>query len=68
MNGIDIEKKLLWLMDFQLFEDNPELESIIESTKARYLTEEKELSDEDLDLNAAGDPLSFFKKEDREHG
>lgn len=48
-----MEKKLKLLFDFQLFQDNQRLASVIRKTEKEYLNE---LSDADLALvNAAGE-------------
>lgn len=66
-----MEKKLKTLFDFQRFQKNPRLASLIENTEKKY---SNELSDDDLELvNAAGDPALQMKKkpsvsEDSENG
>ncbi len=56
-----MESKLRKLFDFQKFDGNAELQSIINSTHSRYAT--RELSMEDMEMvNAAGVPNSSMRK------
>ena len=65
MGEIKIEKMLWLLMDLQRFEKNKKLERIITQTKYRYLTNECELSDEELSVNAAGDIFRSKRGDDK---
>ena len=60
------EKLLTNLFDFQRFEQNPELQSMIAEVEQKYSV--TEMSDDELDLlAAAGDPFSReLKKEDKD--
>lgn len=59
-----MENKLKKLFDFQRFEQNSELSSLIAQTHARS---SKALSDDDLDLvNAAGDIEVMNEKKNEE--
>lgn len=60
------EKLLTNLFDFQRFERNPELQSMIAEVEQKYSV--TEMSDDELDLlAAAGDPFSReLKKEDKD--
>ena len=60
------EKLLTNLFDFQRFERNPELQSMIAEVEQKYSV--TEMSDDELDLlAAAGDPFSREpKKEDKD--
>lgn len=54
---MDVQKLLRELFEFQRFEKEPALQSIIDETGKRYLS--TELSDNDLSkLSAAGDPYT----------
>jgi len=54
---LNMEKLLTGLFDFQKFEKEPTLQSVIDEVDARYFC--AELSDGELDmLSAAGDPFS----------
>ena len=54
---MDTEKRLRALLDFQRFERDPALQSVLDEVKSRYFGEE--LSDDALSmLSAAGDPFS----------
>jgi len=54
---LNMEKLLTELFDFQKFEKEPALQSVIGEVDARYFC--AELSDGELDmLSAAGDPFS----------
>ena len=54
---MDMEKLLTGLFDFQKFEREPTLQSVIDGTEARYFG--AELSDELLGaVSAAGDPFA----------
>ena len=59
-----MEGKLKSLFDYQKFEGNPELQSVIDSVHARYAV--KELSLDEMEwVAAAGIPES--KKDDKDH-
>ena len=52
---MDMEKLLTGLFDFQRFESDPALQSVIDEVDARYSG--RELSDDELEMfSAAGDP------------
>ena len=54
---MDVQKKLWELFEFQRFENDPALKSIIDETEKRYFG--TELPDTDLSkLSAAGDPYT----------
>lgn len=54
---MDVKKKLRELFEFQRFENDPALKSIINETDERYFS--TELSENDLSkLSAAGDPYT----------
>ena len=54
---MNMEKLLAGLFDFQKFEKEPALQSVIDEVEARYFC--AELADNALDtLSAAGDPFS----------
>lgn len=54
---MDVQKKLWELFEFQRFENDPALKSIIDETEKRYFG--TELSDAALSsLSAAGDPYT----------
>ena len=54
---MNMEKLLAGLFDFQRFEKEPALQSVIDEVEARYFC--AELTDDELDtLSAAGDPFS----------
>ena len=54
---MDVQKLLAGLFDYQHFESEPALQSMIDEVRPRYLT--KELSDDTLStLSAAGDPYT----------
>lgn len=62
-----MEKKLKALFEFQRFENDPKLKSLIEETENRY---QRELSDDDLWMvNAAGVPdlpeFEFRKQQEK---
>ena len=60
-----MEKKLFRLFDYQKFEENPDLRLIIDSTHARCRV--KALSLDDMEwVNAAGQPVQFPKKEEKD--
>lgn len=50
------EKTLRQLMDYQRFENGTRLEALIEDTLSRCGEGASPLMDEELNLNAAGDP------------
>lgn len=50
-----MERKLSRLFDFQRFEGNKELQSLVDSVSARYAKQELNL-DEMMQINAAGTP------------
>ncbi len=55
-----MEKKLSLLFDFQLFEREPELQSVIDAVHARFSSARK-LSDDEADLvSAAGQPETAY--------
>lgn len=64
---MDMEKLLTGLFDFQRFERNPDLQSLIDEVEGRYGV--TEVTDDELEmLAAAGDPLGqeyIPKNEDR---
>ena len=61
-----MEEKLSLLFDFQLFEREPELQSVIDTVRARF-SPARELSDDEADLvAAAGQPEAFLRKKPRE--
>ena len=63
---MDMEKLLDALFDFQRFERNEALQSVIEEAGANRLTP---LTDEELEsLSAAGDPFSRMPGRNREEG
>ena len=54
---MELEKLLEGLFDFQRFERDPALQSVIDEVEERYF--HKELSDDELSmLSAAGEPYS----------
>ena len=56
-----MERKLKALFDFQKFEGNPALQSVIDSVHSRYAI--RELSMDDMEwVSAAGTPVSPRKK------
>lgn len=63
---MEMEKLLTSLFDFQRFEKNPSLQSIIDEVEERYGIDE--MTDDELDLlAAAGDPFSQeLKKKDKD--
>lgn len=52
------------LLDYQRFEGEARLARLIEETLARWVKGGTPLLDEDLELNAAGDPEILRKEED----
>lgn len=57
----EIDKKLSLLFDYQEFEQNPELQRIIDSVAARF--SKRRLSDDEADLiAAAGRPEMSLRK------
>ena len=64
---MDAEKLLTELFDYQCFESNSALQSVIDETEERYFG--RELSDDVLNtLSAAGDPytrITDFKKRNK---
>ena len=61
-----LEEKLSLLFDFQLFEQEPELQSVIDAVRARF-SSARELSDDEAGLvSAAGQPEAFLRKKPRE--
>ncbi len=62
--GYTLEKRLKALFDFQAFEQNRELQDVIDSVHARYAVR-RELDMDEADMvNAAGDPHIFQKKKE----
>ena len=60
-----MERKLKALFDFQAFEQNRDLQDVIDSVHARYNTVRREIDLDDADLvNAAGTPHIFQKKKE----
>ena len=64
-----MDKKLSLLFDYQKFEQNPELQSVIDTVKARFSA--RQLSDDEADLVAAaglpGTALLRKKPQDKEN-
>ncbi|MBR4500995.1 MAG: hypothetical protein IKP22_03800 [Clostridia bacterium] len=59
-----MERKLKALFDFQAFEQNRDLQAVIDSVHARYAVR-RELDMDEADMvNAAGDPHIFQKKKE----
>ena len=59
-----MERKLKALFDFQAFEQNRDLQEVIDSVHARYsVRRELDLDEADL-VNAAGDPHIFQQKKE----
>ena len=52
--------KLKRLFDYQRFEKNPGLEAKIDDVRERYLSKGRELSDDMLDVSAAGGSYDFL--------
>ena len=67
MNNKDAETLLAGLFDYQRFENNAALQSVIEEVEGRYVG--MELSDDELNLfAAAGDPcLQQFDRQERDN-
>ena len=63
-----MEKRLRRLFDYQKFEQNAELQSVVDAVHARY-SSARMLSDEEADqVNAAGSPeMAFLRKKDPQH-
>ena len=61
-----MEKTLRQLFDFQKFEGNAELQSVIDSVHARYASRELSLDEMDL-VSAAGVPENAFKKDEEKN-
>ncbi len=65
-----LENKLKALFDFQKFERNADLQQVIDSVHSRYSASRsgrKELSLDDMEwVNAAGQPVQFPKKEEKD--
>ena len=59
-----MENMLKRLFDFQKFEGNEELQSVIDSVHARYATRELDLNEMES-VNAAGIPDMDLKKKDQ---
>ena len=58
-----MEKKLRALFDFQKYEQNADLQSVIDRVHARYSNSARMLSDDEADLvAAAGMPETAMKK------
>ena len=57
-------KELRQLFDFQRFEGEERLKKLIDDTLTRWARKGVSLSDEDLKLNAAGDPDILREEED----
>ena len=60
-----MENKLARLFDYQKFEPNEELESIISDVESRYSLDSFELSDDDLELVSAAGDVTLGKKTDK---
>ncbi len=60
-----MEKTLKQLFDFQKFEGNADLASVIDSVHARYTRRKLSLEETEL-VNAAGTPHYFPQKKDQE--
>ena len=60
-----MEKRLRRLFDYQKFEQNAELQGVVDAVHARY-SSARMLSDEEADqVNAAGSPeMAFLRKKD----
>lgn len=60
-----MEKRLRRLFDYQKFEQNAELQSVVDAVHARY-SSARMLSDEEADqVNAAGSPeMAFLRNKD----
>ena len=60
-----MEKRLRRLFDYQKFEQNAELQSVVDAVHARY-SSARILSDEEADqVNAAGSPeMAFLRNRD----
>ena len=60
-----MEKRLRRLFDYQKFEQNAELQSVVDAVHARY-SSARMLSDEEADqVNAAGSPeMAFLRNRD----
>ena len=60
-----MERKLKKLFDFQKYESNADLQSVIDSVRARYSV--RELSMDEMSwVNAAGEPDLDLRKKDTE--
>ena len=59
-----MEKRLKALFDFRAFEQNRDLQDVIDSVHARYAVRRKLDMDEADMVNAAGDPHIFQKKKE----
>ena len=55
--------KLQQLFDLQHFAENKKLQSLIDDTRSRYGSGREELSFDELELNAAGNPYMQQGKE-----
>ncbi len=61
--GKDLEEKISLLFDFQLYEENEDLQSVINAVHSRYGS--RQLSDDEAELvAAAGRPEAVFKHKD----
>ena len=60
-----MEKKLKALFDFQKFEGNPALQSVIDSVHSRYSRTELNLDEVEW-VSAAGTPGSYPEKKSKE--
>jgi hypothetical protein len=65
MEEFIMENKLARLFDYQKFEPNEELESIISDVESRYSLDSFELSDDDLELVSAAGDVTLGKKTDK---
>ena len=62
-----MESKLKKLFDFQKFEGNSDLQSVIDSVHSRYSSSARELSLDEMSwVNAAGQPEMNLVKKDTE--
>ena len=60
-----MEKKLFRLFDYQKFEENPDLQKVIDSTHARCQATSLSLDDMEW-VNAAGQPVQLPKNEEKD--
>lgn len=60
-------ERLKKIFDYQRFEKNKKLQSQIDDVYNRYFTSGTELSDEELDVSAAGTPFYFLSEQTERH-